>query len=557
VIGATGSASFPGGDPPAGGTSNVVVVALDGLRMPGGEPAVEQRTVRYGYDGLARLTAATETPGRRYRYAYDGVGNRSGVWVNDVPTATMQYDAANQVLRWSYDAAGNLLSDGTRTLRYDALGRLSSAAAAGTTTRYGYNGDGVLVTQTTTGTTTSYTQDLQAPLSQVLEQTTSGTTTRYWYGRERLAAVADSTHTWSGTDALGSVRQTLTDTGSASTPLHYDPWGTPTEGTPPTFGFTSELQDALGGLVHLRARWYLPAQGAFASRDPFAGFPAQPYSLHPYQYGYSNPALYTDPTGKQVQGGSCVLDAQGHPLPTPALRPVPMHGADASYCPPAPPRPLTWDETLDGIQVGLDGAGLVPGLGEPADVANALISAGRGNWGDAALSACAAVPVLGWGATGAKWAKRGYHATEALLDYGPDIAHRVPMSQLDEVAPPSSRAHHGDNIGGNGGRTGSIVPKTRWGYKGTSSYSKVVNEVRYNQNTLEEVGGVIPTRQEAEQLIADAGGQVLRVERGHPTPNPHNYPHINYTIDGKHVVTIRVEGVGRQYHGPGQKGYNR
>jgi RHS repeat-associated protein len=93
------------------------------------------------------------------------------------------------------------------------------------------------------------------------------------------------------------VRQTLTDTGSASTPLHYDPWGTPTEGTPPTFGFTGELQDATSGLVHLRARWYLPAQGAFASRDPFAGFPAQPYSLHPYQYGYSNPILYTDPSG--------------------------------------------------------------------------------------------------------------------------------------------------------------------------------------------------------------------------------------------------------------------
>jgi YD repeat-containing protein len=195
VIGATGSASFPGGDPPAGGTSNVVVVALDGLRMPGGEPVVEQREVRYGYDGLARLTAATETPGRRYRYAYDGVGNRSGVWVDDVPTATMQYDAANQVLGWSYDAAGNLLSDGTRTLRYDALGRLSSAAAAGTTTRYGYNGDGVLATQTTTGTTTSYTQDLQAPLSQVLERSTGSMTTTYRYGQERLAEVQGGSRT--------------------------------------------------------------------------------------------------------------------------------------------------------------------------------------------------------------------------------------------------------------------------------------------------------------------------------------------------------------------------
>jgi hypothetical protein len=54
----------------------------------------------------------------------------------------------------------------------------------------------VLARQTTTGTTTRSTQDLQAPLSQVLEQTIIGTTTRYQYERERLAAVADSTLTW-------------------------------------------------------------------------------------------------------------------------------------------------------------------------------------------------------------------------------------------------------------------------------------------------------------------------------------------------------------------------
>jgi hypothetical protein len=33
------------------------------------------------------------------------------------------------------------------------------------------------------------------------------------------------------------------------------------------------------------------------SRDPFAGFPETPYSLHPYQYAYSDPVRFTDPTG--------------------------------------------------------------------------------------------------------------------------------------------------------------------------------------------------------------------------------------------------------------------
>jgi RHS repeat-associated protein len=261
---------------------------------------IQQRAVSYRYDPLQRLTAATETPGTAYCSSYDLVGNRTQVWINGSPQPARTYDAANQVVGVSYDAAGNLLQDGTRTLGYDALSRLTSATARGTTTSYRYNGDGVLARQTANGTTTSYTQDLVAPLSQVLEHSTGSTTTSYRYGVERLLAVQGSTPTWYGTDALGSVRQTLTDGGTASAPTHYDPWGTPTQGTPPTFGFTGELQDAASGLVHLRARWYSPGQATFTSRDPFADFPTQPYSLHPYQYGYSNPVLYTDPSGQAV-----------------------------------------------------------------------------------------------------------------------------------------------------------------------------------------------------------------------------------------------------------------
>jgi hypothetical protein len=49
--------------------------------------------------------------------------------------------------------------------------------------------------------------------------------------------------------------------------------------------------------VYLRARWYAPGQGRFVSEDPFAGFATRPYSLHAYQYAYSNPVRWTDPSG--------------------------------------------------------------------------------------------------------------------------------------------------------------------------------------------------------------------------------------------------------------------
>jgi RHS repeat-associated protein len=232
-------------------------------------------------------------------------------------TTTTSYDAANQVSGWTYDAAGNLIGDGTTTSAYDALNRLT---IRGTTT-YTYNGDGALVYDGAT----RYTQDLLSPLSQILQTTQGLTTTDYLYGANRLASVAGSTRSWYLGDALGSVRQTLSNSGIALSNVNYDPWGTVESGTVPTFGFTGELQDSAAGLVYLRARWYSTAQGRFGSRDPFAGFPERPYSLHQYQYAYSNPVRYADPTGHLaifVSGG------WSQEPPTPSASPVFEMAAD-------------------------------------------------------------------------------------------------------------------------------------------------------------------------------------------------------------------------------------
>jgi RHS repeat-associated protein len=251
----------------------------------------QTRTITSTYDGLQRLTGATETPGTTYAYSYDLAGNRTEVRENGALVANLSYNDANQVIGWSYDAAGNLLSDGTTTRSYNALNRL----VAHDSTSYASNGDGVLVSD---GTTT-YAQDLAAPLSQVLSD---GTDT-YVYGHERLRTLGGP---WYIGDALGSVRQTLDDAGAVRATTSYDPWGTPQDTLSAPFGFTGELHSA--GQVYLRARWYAPGQGRFVSEDPFAGFPEMPYSLHAYQYGYSNPLRWTDPSGRCVGGQIGALD---------------------------------------------------------------------------------------------------------------------------------------------------------------------------------------------------------------------------------------------------------
>ena len=153
--------------------------------------ATTTRTISYQYDGLQRLTSASENPGTTQTYAYDLAGNRTGVWVNGTRTQNYSYNAANQVQGWSYDAAGNLLSDGSQSYTYDALGRVLTVGS----TSNASNGDGTLVAQTANSVTTRSTQDLAVPLIQIL----SDGTQRYVYGNpaERLFAQQGSrARTW-------------------------------------------------------------------------------------------------------------------------------------------------------------------------------------------------------------------------------------------------------------------------------------------------------------------------------------------------------------------------
>ncbi|MDY4707725.1 MAG: hypothetical protein SO390_05135 [Candidatus Treponema excrementipullorum] len=80
---------------------------------------------------------------------------------------------------------------------------------------------------------------------------------------------------------------------------------------------------------------------------------------------------------------------------------------------------INWNAVLDGVQAGLDVAGLVPGVGEIADGVNALISLGRGDVAGATLSAMSMVPV--WGdavGKGGKIAQAGFEHGDEVLEAG-------------------------------------------------------------------------------------------------------------------------------------------
>lgn len=103
-------------------------------------------------------------------------------------------------------------------------------------------------------TPTRYTLDLAAGLTQVLadEQNT------YRYGLDRIAQVTGTDMDYYLPDALGSLRQLVSNSGDLTLAQSYAPFGSPFSPTgdqAPSYGFAGEWSDATR-LQYLRARYY-------------------------------------------------------------------------------------------------------------------------------------------------------------------------------------------------------------------------------------------------------------------------------------------------------------
>ncbi|MBA3532836.1 MAG: PKD domain-containing protein, partial [Ardenticatenales bacterium] len=278
------------------------------------------RVLTYEYDDLYRLTGADYSTGESFAYQYDAVGNRT-VMTDAAGTHTYAYDHANRLSvadgdAYTWDNNGNLLADGTRTYNYDAANRLTSVNDGTSASSYVYDGAGNRTSQTVGGVTTSYVLDVAGALPEVIAATGSDTTHYVQVGGQILGQMDSGTWGYVLPDHLGSVRQLADAGGDVTRTQHYSPFGEGMAEAGPgssVFGFAGEQMDATG-LQYLRARTYAPHLGQFIQVDPFAGWPEQPGTLHPYLYGMNNPLRYVDPSGecygglswlRMVEPGNC------------------------------------------------------------------------------------------------------------------------------------------------------------------------------------------------------------------------------------------------------------
>ena len=314
--------------------SGEVLVSVEYDREGIGEPRRITREdgsyVELTYDSAFRLTGETYfdqsgTLKERVTYAYDKAGNRQ-VRNDELGEQVYQYEKGYKLVEtngvqgnetFTYDAIGrmNSIARGASNwiLRYDTEDQLTSVQSAQNNegiVEYAYDAQGHRV-KTSAGSnlrTTIFGPTLGGGLDVPhLISTQAGNIGYVFMGEQPLMRFGLGTSLYYLTDAMGSVIGLVDEKGELVAQFRYDGFGNtrtsigPNRDLPTTAGgdfrFQSGWQDGTTGLYHFRARDYDPQTGRFLTRDPIEGNLYEPESFNPYNFGYSNPHVYRDPTG--------------------------------------------------------------------------------------------------------------------------------------------------------------------------------------------------------------------------------------------------------------------
>ena len=297
-------------------------------------------------DNLHRLSKMTVTLGgvaATAQETYDHFGNRNVEYLTSngtqlQPSPYLNFTSGNnRVSNWSYDNAGNLLSDGSNNYLYDAENRLCAVQQLPPLTGtfgYFYAANGPLIGL---GSLTSFTCDLTkngmltgsgslnnvymaGPQGERLIETNGSFQllhyNAFWEGK-LLGTFAGTTEVQTNwhfalNDWLGTKRVTTTSTGAPWTSTVSGPFGdyqsqTGPGSDPSEEHFTGKVRDTNSNLDYFGARYYNSNIGRFMTPDwsakpldiPYADL-ENPQSLNLYSYVRGNPLSKVDKDGHEI-----------------------------------------------------------------------------------------------------------------------------------------------------------------------------------------------------------------------------------------------------------------
>ncbi|MHB8875653.1 MAG: RHS repeat-associated core domain-containing protein [Myxococcaceae bacterium] len=342
------------------GQSTVLDYRPDGRRSAVARPNGVKTT--YGYDEAGQVTSIVHAKGAAvlagFAYGYDGHGNRVSKTREDGSQETYTYDAGDRLIQADYgatkrvgyvlDALGNRLNQTTNGVtnssgtfnNFNQLKSLIQWTQPATTTAYGYDRSGNLLSETTGAAVKSYTWDLDNRLRAVtlpggggvssyeydanglrVKKVEGGVVTRFVLDGasvfEELDSLGNTTtsyltnpqaideilsFTTGGatyyplTDALGSIVAISDANGLVVRSNSYDVYGEETTsgtGVQTAFGFAGREHDA-SGLNYYRDREMDPETGRWLQPDRARD------GVNLYQYVGGQPTMAVDPFGEKA-----------------------------------------------------------------------------------------------------------------------------------------------------------------------------------------------------------------------------------------------------------------
>ncbi|MFG2876037.1 SpvB/TcaC N-terminal domain-containing protein [Streptomyces sp. NPDC048337] len=364
---AGGTPAFPAG----GGASAGPIEPVDD---PSNAPDVQDRTTydyTYAYEGTRPHAPTKVGP---VTQAYDANGNLTDT-VNTAP------GAGGKRRQYVWDEENRLVCSQDKTSPTVAQ---DPSGCADATVGYAYDDKGDRIVKRGDGLSLypnrTYSERDATAYKHVFVGDTRLTT------KTVAATGPEDAQSFFHADHIGSSGYITDKQGAVTEHLEYFPFGetwveerTGQADTP--YQFTGKELDAETGLYYYGARYYNPRTQLWAGADPalpdyldqdLAGGIGEPRNLAAYTYTHNNPVKLTDPTGKW-------------------------------------PKMPSW-KTIG--HTTLDVVGMVPVVGEVADLGNAGWYAAEGDYVNAGLSAASAIPGAGYAANAAKYGNKMIDAAQ-------------------------------------------------------------------------------------------------------------------------------------------------
>jgi RHS repeat-associated protein len=291
----------------------------------------------YTYDTLSRLATSIQTTNgvtAQRRYTVDTWGNRTGEWdavsggnqlqsialqqSGGVPTNQIQsVTASGNTTPYTYDAAGNLTSDGLHTYQYDAEDRIVTVDS-GNTAAYAYDYLNRRLRKAVGSAVTHYIWEGSRVIAEH-NGSTGAQVADYVFSRGMLLGEGTGTSYTTSASFTFQINDRLSERVLLDNSAHvlgvqsHLPFGEEVgeSGTQEKHHFTNYEADAETGQDYALRRYYSSGLGRFASPDARAGKRSSPQTWNRYAYASDSPLDRIDPLGLTT----CITDYTDYDTP--------------------------------------------------------------------------------------------------------------------------------------------------------------------------------------------------------------------------------------------------